>query len=110
MHTQNMGNLKYPISLITADEVVLAGGLNSLKNEKFYLNSEVDFWTISPSMYARNYLFPYNVKVISNGSFSFGSLITDKAALRPVINISSDVLISSGDGSIEHPYELTLSK
>ena len=30
-------------------------------------------------------------------------------AVRPVINLSKDVLISSGDGTIENPYQLKLA-
>ena len=34
--------------------------------------------------------------------------VTSSLGLRPVINIRSDVLISSGDGTIENPYTLKL--
>ena len=56
-HTSAKGNalLTYPVALITADEVALAGGYSGSKNENFYLRTNGYYWTMSPS-----YFDPYS--------------------------------------------------
>ncbi len=42
--------LDYPISLITADEAAMAGGVLSIPNSNYYLYNGQYFWTLSPSL------------------------------------------------------------
>ena len=43
--------LDYPISLITADEAVMAGGVFNTPNSNYYLYNGQYFWTLSPSQF-----------------------------------------------------------
>mgnify|MGYP006939891473 CR=1 FL=1 len=109
--TTSRGNsdLTYPIALITADEVALAGATQNLINENYYLNTNVYFWTMTPSRFESAYgsvsifAIHYNGNLVEYGHarYTYG--------IRPVINIRSDVLISQGDGTIENPFVLTLN-
>ena len=109
--TPSYGNglLSYSIGLITADELVLAGAKASATNEKFYLASNGYYQTMTPYAYDSNSLSAMIYRLNPNGSLYVTNLVDTSIGLRPVINISKDVLISSGDGSVENPYHLTLN-
>ena len=108
--TTSRGNAKltYPIALITADEVALAGGKINLKNENFYLQSNSDFYTITPFDFEANSIYSFVYRLNYQGVLEYSN-VTNGGGLRPVINIRSDVLIQEGDGTSENPFELTLA-
>ena len=111
-NTSSRGNakLKYPVALITADEVVLAGGFYNRSNSKYYLSVGGNHQhTISPSSFAYGWAIARMGNISSNGALIFNSSVTGQYITRPVINIRSDVMISSGDGTTENPFQLTLS-
>ena len=93
--------LDYPIGLITADEVVLAGGFGGSSNNSYYLHTGEYYWTMSPySVYMGG--FAYVFIVSSDGSF--GNYNVDLAnGVRPVINLKADVTIT-GEGTSDDPY------
>ena len=100
------GKLTYPIGLISIDEVALAGGKYNEKNENFYLRSNSHYWTMTPAWYIGFYALSAMMFVGPNALFDT-STTPGTMALRAVINLKADTLISSstpGDGSIEHPY------
>ncbi len=101
------GKLVYPVGLITIDEVALAGGKCNTKNENYYLNSKDNFWTMTPSDFDAGYGYANSVFVNSFGLLANG-WVNIRMSLRVVINIRSDVLISSGDGTMDSPYQLKL--
>ena len=49
--TSGYGNnaLNYPVGLITADEVALAGSVYNVMNSKYYLYTANSLWTLTPS-------------------------------------------------------------
>ena len=49
--------LDYPISLITADEAAMAGGVYNTANSNYYLYNGQYFWTISPSSFTSSDTF-----------------------------------------------------
>ena len=56
----------------------------------------------------------YAEGVVGNVSMAYAKVyqfdwLNVNHGLRPVINIRGDVLISSGDGTVDSPYQLTLS-
>ena len=108
--TSAYGNakLKYPIALITVDEVVLAGGKSSYKNINYYLKSNNYFVTMTPSFYSEKNLLSSMFCVRENGSINQWCYVDILYSIKPVINIRSDVLISSGDGTMDSPYQLKL--
>lgn len=105
----NVGNkvLTYPIGLITMDEAYYAGGF-SADNTSYYLNSGVDYWTMSPYEFVKKNIFSkdYNAKITyitSSGKISSGNSDTSYT-MRPVINLVPEVLWEKGDGSASNPY------
>ncbi|MBE6156316.1 MAG: hypothetical protein E7161_01030 [Firmicutes bacterium] len=99
-------NLKYPIALITADEVMLAGGTGGVNN-MFYLYTGQKYWTMSPSFYSTNFHSSYNYRVTENGAVGNVNL-GSYHGVRPVINLSSEVEISQGIGTKDNPYVVKL--
>ena len=97
------------IGLISADEVVYAGGGYSLTNStatKSYLYNGFAFSTMTPlyfSSTARVYgtgLYPFRVEnFLVNG---FGS-----NSIRPVINIKPNVKTITGSGTSSNPYKFS---
>ena len=95
-----------PIGLITADEVVMAGlpitgtGISATSN---YIYAENDYWTMTPCYYASG-AAPFYVH--SNGVLSTYNAVSTAFGVRPVINLSADVIIKSGNGTSSTPYEI----
>lgn len=85
--------LNYPVGLLTADEVSILGN-NS------YLNTNNDYWTMTPAYYNGAYSYNY---IVSKGKL-IPKNVSEKYAVRPVITLKSDVKYTSGDGSIKTPY------
>ena len=100
------GDLTYPVALITADEVALAGGHDALKNEKYYLRTNGYYWTMTPTFSEK---FSHIFLVYFDGSITPDFAVYGSFGIRPVINIRSDVLISQGDGTSENPFILQLA-
>ena len=109
------GQLKYPIALITTDEIIFAGeSLNSngysSKKSWYSVNSEDTliygiWWTMTPSIYDGSWSYLGTV----NNSGSKGSTRTDFGiGIRPVISLKACVKYASGDGSSNNPYEVTI--
>ena len=96
--------LDYPIGLITADEVAIAGGVNNISNFEFYLNKNIDFWTMSPSYYDSGFSVARFFYVIKDGTLHNGSLSSNDRGIRPVINLRADVEITGGIGTKNSPY------
>ena len=107
--TEKYGNkkLKYPIGLITADEVALAGGKYNENNQDFYLRTNKYFWTMTPSCFESAYTYTVVWRVYPTGLLTHNNVTAD-SGLRAVINLTPNTLISEGDGSLNNPYQLKL--
>lgn len=91
-------SLKYPVGLITADEVVAIG---KTIGETNYLSIGSSYWTITP------YGFEDAAKVfIVDGSGILSREdVTSSLGMRPVINLSFNYVTSlKGDGTKENVY------
>ena len=64
---------------------------------------------MTPSYYNAGYINPSMYYVTRNGVLSRWTDMISYFAVRPVINIRSDALISQGDGAIENPFILELA-
>ena len=105
------GKLKYPIGLITLDEVVLAGfntkysNASNYKDTTNYLYTNKDYWTFSPvemGYYGDAYVFVGFVD--STGLVSAGS-VGYARGVRPVVSLANGTLVNSnGDGTSTNPY------
>lgn len=102
------GVLKYPISLPSADDIVLAGVTYSdiAKNPVCYLatpSAEPGFWTMSPgSTYGS-----FNSSMCTylyTGWMACEASLTSTNDVRPVINIKGSAEIISGNGTKDNPY------
>ena len=84
--------LTNPIGLITADEVVYAGGVYGTTNASYYLNVETYYWTMSPTNYFMSRMATF--RVFTDGKLDYINL-SGQNGIRPVINLNSTVELSS---------------
>ena len=101
--------LDYPVGLILADEVALAGGRGYYNggyspNSNYYLYNGKYYWTLSPSRFASSYSYAYVWLVLPSGSLSSWRNVTNSFGVRPVINLKADTVITKGDGSSLNPF------
>ena len=96
-------NLDYPISLTTADEVAMAGGVYNIANSNYYLYNGQYFWTMSPYLFSSYYSMAFIWTVRSLGNLD-NNYVASSFGVRPVINLRSDVQITKGDGTALNPY------
>ena len=94
-------SLQYPVALLTADEIVLAGGVVGLTNTSFYLTSGAAYWSLSPYYFTQD--GQYDFSVTSMGTLS-SNYVTDDYGLRPSISIKPGQLITKGIGTADDPY------
>ena len=98
--------LDYPISLITADEAAMAGGIYNTPNSNYYLYNGQYFWTLSPSRFDSYYSYACVWYVFPSGSLNNGYYVTYSLGTRPVINIKANTLITKGDGTSLNPFKV----
>ena len=101
--------LYYPVALITADEVALAGGRGYYNgayspNSNYYLYNGNYYWTFSPSLFSSYSSHAYVWNVLPSGSLFPWNNVTNSFGVRPVINLKADTLITKGDGSSLNPF------
>ncbi len=90
------------VGLITADEVEFAGG-KSENNTSYYLYNGQNYWTMSP--YSWNSNGNASVFVVNLSGYLDWNSVNDIRGLRPVINLKSDALFTSGGtGTQSNPY------
>ena len=100
--------LDYPISLITADEVALAGGVWNTPNSNYYLYNGQYVWTLSPSCFGAYDSFASVWRVNPSGSLSWNQ-VTNIFEIRPVINLKADIQIVKGDGTALNPFTVSVN-
>ena len=108
------GDLIYPIGLMTSDELVLAGAFSGLPNNNYYLYDPYkegklswSWWTMSPILFKNNYAF-LNYSFVATDSLR-GHSSEEKDSIRPIINLKSNILVNSGNGTKENPYTLKMT-
>lgn len=91
------GDLKYPIGLMTRNELIAAGS-ESYNYSLDYTNylSDMSFWTMSPYKSTEEYSL--------QGSSIWESTINNISGVSPVINLKSTTQFIQGDGSLTNPY------
>ena len=109
------GKLKYPIALMTADEVSFAGGLfRNTAQTWYYYNSangsstgDTNWWLLSPYRWAGGNAFVFFVRGSSiPGSLSSDYLVANPVGVRPAVSLKSCVKYSTGNGSASAPYTI----
>ncbi len=101
--------LDYPISLITADEVAMAGGVWNTPNSNYYLYNGQYFWTLSPASFISSYSRAYVLRVLPSGAIIDWYYVADSFGVRPVISLKVDTLITKGDGTALNPFVVSVS-
>ena len=96
--------LDYSISLITADEVSMAGGSFGKTNKNYYLYNNQYTWTLSPSDFYSNRSAVCIWYIDTSGNLNDGNSSSSMFGIRPVINLKQDIEIISGDGTSISPY------
>ena len=95
------GDLDYPIGLLTADEIVLAGhAVNEDIKTYLALRSGSCQWVLSPYFYDESYPEVFS---INNSKLYFKPYNSDCGA-RPSISLSFFARVNEGDGSFNNPY------
>ena len=102
--TNESAKLDYPVSLITADEASMAGGVYNIANSNYYLYNGQYTWTLSPSSFRSNNSIAYVWSVRPSGSLYAWYDVTGPIGARPVINLKADTQITKGDGTSLNPY------
>ena len=94
------GIIKQKVGLITADEVVMAGGVEGNNNTSYYLYQPYDFYTMTPAEY-----YGYNAYVfyVNGAGNMLRTTVTDNMHIRPVISINSSQT-ANGLGTVDNPY------
>lgn len=100
------GVLGYPIGLLTADEVMLAGGRGYNPNdqtvsESGYLSTGQPYWTLSPAEFDISNVFSFSVN--SDGNLA-SELVISGNGVRPAISLKKSMKYTDGDGTVENPY------
>lgn len=88
------------VGLITADEVVLAGGAYNKNNMNYYLYNEESFYTLTPYDF---YQGTPTLYAVDNTGTLTTSPVNKELGLRPVITLKSDITVT-GSGTIDNPY------
>ena len=101
--------LDYPVGLILADEVALAGGRGYYNgayspNSNYYLYNGKNYWTLSPSYFYSSSSYAYIWTVVPSGSLAPWRGVTGSIGVRPVISLRADTAITKGDGSSLNPF------
>ena len=95
------GKLTYPVALLTADEIVLAGAKWNTAHSNFYLYTGQHCWALSPYNFGNNVAGGFRLDSVgylisSNDTYSLG--------VRPAVSLKSGVDYTSGSGTTENPY------
>ena len=98
------GALDKKVGLLTADEIVYAGGGNV--NFSYYLlkNTENTFWwALSPSVFSGGLAGVWAV-LGNNSNLGFDNVLSNSRGVRPSLSLKSTVPIASGKGTRTSPY------
>ena len=106
--------LKYPIALMTADEVSFAGGLWVTNAPTWYYYNSANgsstgtnwWWSLSPRGWSGGNARVFNVLGSSNPGNLGDGRVSNSYGVRPAISLKSCIKYSTGDGSAGTPYTI----
>ena len=96
----------YKIGLLSADEVVFAGGVRESTNNSYYLYENTSsswWWTMSPSHFNSNDA-AFFVCVSTTGGIEDSWKTGTTYAVRPTISLIPTITISAGTGTSSDPF------
>ena len=97
--------LDYPVGLITADEVAMAGGKWTTDNSSYYLYTNQSYWSESPSAFNSMLSLALEFYIGSSGAFAASRVYSNSGA-RPVVSLSSKAKLS-GSGTYNDVYTVS---
>ena len=102
--TLGNGELTYPVGLLTADEVVYAGGKYGYDNREYYLATGQYYWLGSPTLFSSWTASANGWGVDSSGYLDPWRWVWSSRGVRPVINLKANTQITEGNGTVSNPY------
>ena len=107
-YTVAKGDLTYPVGLLTADEIVYAGGgAYGDDNSSNYLYTNQVCWTMTPS-----YFNGVNANVwilYSDVQLDLYSMVVGTYAVVPVISLKNEAAVKRGTGAYNDPYIISVN-
>ena len=109
------GKLKYPIALMTADEVSFAGGLDGNNAPIWYYSNsllesstgDTYWWLLSPYYWnGSTHAWVFYVDGSYNPGCLSNNIVGGPYGVRPALSLKSCVKTSGGDGSASDPYTI----
>ena len=108
------GKLKYPIALMTADEISFAGGLYGTNAPTWYYKNSANgsstgstwWWLLSPYRWNGSYAYVFFVLGSSLPGRLNNDYVSNAYGVRPSVSLKSCVKTSGGDGSASTPYTI----
>ena len=99
------GALKYPVGLITADEMAYAGGKyyssSADENRSFYLYTNQRFWALSPYSFDGSVAIEFDL--YSVGSLGSNGVIVSNG-VRPSVSLQPGIGMTGGSGTSADPF------
>ena len=84
------------------------GELNSGQFDMYSNNAY--YWTLTPTYdYDDQVTYEITDAGMAEAGFAFDGTLTNSIGIRPTFNLKSDVVITSGDGTKENPFEVKLA-
>ncbi len=101
------GALTYPVALLTADELTLAGhGWNQYSSSS-YLYTNKWWWALSPSNFYDDYANGFYVS--SSGDLN-DTYVSSANGVRPAVSLAPGTIVGGGDGSMNDPFTVDLEQ
>ena len=97
------GALTYPVGLITADEVAMAGGVLFTDNSSYYLYTNQSYWSGSPYFFYSSNAREF---IVSSSSDLNNADVHNPFSARPVVSLSSKAKLS-GNGTYNDVYTVS---
>ena len=103
------------VGTLTADEMVFAGIKYGVTNFNNYLMNDKSLfhqwnWTLSPfyfNIFSQTSAWYVHTFSLRSGGDLDSNDVTNGVGMSPTVSLKSDVTISSGDGTISNPYEIS---
>ena len=98
------GALTYPVGLLTADEIIMAGadGNSTNNNTDYYLYTGDYYWAMSPSFASSSYDFGTGM---DGSGYVGGNSMDYSSGVRPVVSLKPGTeFVTGGAGTPTNPY------
>ena len=96
------GALKYPVGLITADEMAYAGGVYNTRNSSFYLYTGQTYWSLSPHYSDSSDALGFYLTSVGNLN---GDYVNYSYGVRPSVSLQPGIAMTGGgSGTAADPF------